>query len=189
MSYVIDIILIALVLGAVYTDLRARRVPNWQTMPALVLGLGLNALVGGFDGLLSSLIAASMVLGLLLIPWLLGGLGAGDVKLLMAVGALKGSPFILWALSYAAIAGGLLAIVLIIKRKSILRILRYALSLGVGLATSSLGHYFPQISGTRVAALEAEKPGTLKATLPAGLAIAAGAMAALYLQYFSMPLR
>lgn len=74
-------------LAAASTDVRSRRIPNWLTVPIFVLGLLYHTLVGGLAGLGNSLAGFAVGLGLLLVPWLLGGGGAGDVKLMAAVGA------------------------------------------------------------------------------------------------------
>lgn len=77
-------------LAAGLGDLRTRRIPNRLTVSALVAGIGLNSLLGGWHGLYLSLEGAALGLGLLLPVVLLRGLGAGDWKLMGALGALVG---------------------------------------------------------------------------------------------------
>ena len=72
---------------ALFTDTRRGRIPNWLTFPALGLGVALHSFVGGGDGLLFAAEGAALGLGLFLVPFLIGGMGAGDVKLLAALGA------------------------------------------------------------------------------------------------------
>ena len=103
------ILAIAVALVACATDLRARRIPNLLTFSAAVAGLGWHAL-GGWAALGWSL--GGLVIGLaIFFPlFLLRGMGAGDVKLLAALGAWLGPASIAWVAAYAAIAGGALAI-------------------------------------------------------------------------------
>lgn len=86
------IFITAVLVFASVTDIRNHRVPNWLTFSGMVVGLASYFLTGGFGGLLFS--AEGLILGFaLLIPfYMAGGMGAGDVKLLAAVGALLG-PF------------------------------------------------------------------------------------------------
>ncbi len=98
-------------LGACAEDLRRRRIPNWLT-----LGGAVAAVVFGFatGGVLSGgLAVAGWAAGaLLLFPvFALGGMGAGDVKLVAALGAWLGPVSALWIVLYAAVAGGVLAII------------------------------------------------------------------------------
>jgi len=72
------------------TDFRSRRIPNWLTLPGLIVGVGLNTVAGGWSGLKLSLLGAGLGL-LLLLPFvLLRSLGAGDWKLAGALGAFVG---------------------------------------------------------------------------------------------------
>lgn len=88
---------IALVLAGVagWTDWRYRRIPNWLTVPCFFLGIAANTLTGGWAGAKQSLLGAGLGL-LLLLPFvLLRSLGAGDWKLMGAVGACIGlHPFV-----------------------------------------------------------------------------------------------
>lgn len=82
------------------TDWRSWRIPNWLTLPALALGLGLGVFDGG-QGLLAALVGA-LVCGLTpLILCALGAMGGGDLKLLMSMGALLGAKLGLTAQLYA----------------------------------------------------------------------------------------
>lgn len=103
----------ALLLGVLLAggwDLARRRMPNWLTFGLMGLGLGMGFIAGGSAGLAVSLQGLLLGGALLFIPFLLGGMGAGDVKLLAAIGALKGPFFVLWAFLYGALAGGVLAV-------------------------------------------------------------------------------
>jgi prepilin peptidase CpaA len=103
------------VVGSV-TDVKSRRVPNVITIPAFLLGLLLHLVFGGWREMLSSL-AAGMICGLVfLVFYLAGGMGAGDVKLIMAVGCMAGMPHIAYILMLTAIAGGVMAVGLALVR-------------------------------------------------------------------------
>src|SRR5436309_13402218 len=82
---------------AAATDLRSRRIPNWLTFPARVLGLAAHGVAGGSSGLTQGVLGALVAGGLLLPGWLLGWMGAGDVKLMAAVGAWLSFPVSLFA--------------------------------------------------------------------------------------------
>jgi len=70
------------------SDLKTGRIPNWITVPGAVLGLALQSYHDGFQGALSSLVGAALGVGIFMVLYLAGGMGAGDVKLFGAVGAL-----------------------------------------------------------------------------------------------------
>ena len=81
---------VALALIAGWTDLRSRRIPNWLTVPGLVIGMVANTVLGGWSGLKTSLLGALIGLALLLPFVLLRSLGAGDWKLAIALGCFTG---------------------------------------------------------------------------------------------------
>ena len=123
--YVIDTILVAGLLYAVFTDLRVRKISNRLTYPVMLFGLLANWAIGGWDGLQHASLGWLAGLGIMLIPFLLGAMGAGDVKLMAAIGAVKGPEFVLIATLYACVAGGLLAIYYLIKEKRVSNTFRY----------------------------------------------------------------
>ena len=103
------------------TDLRSHRIPNVVTYPTIVLGLVLSAF-GGLgavfeSGFLDHLAAVVLGFALLYPFYAAGGLKAGDVKLLMSVGALRGTMFLLVGTFYGAMLGGLIALVVILMRR------------------------------------------------------------------------
>ncbi len=111
MSYALALngLLVVTLALAMAWDMRTQRIPNGLTLPPLALGFVLNGMRGGSHGLLFSFEGLGIA-GVFLLFWALGGgLGAGDVKLLGAVGALMGPSFALWTLLGSALAGGLLA--------------------------------------------------------------------------------
>jgi prepilin peptidase CpaA len=104
-----SILLTAVLATAVVTDMRSRKIPNWLTFPAIACGVIVNSVLPGGHGPGFSFegIAVSSIWLLL---FLIGATGAGDVKLLWAVGALMGPKFAEWTLLCTMIAGGLLAV-------------------------------------------------------------------------------
>jgi prepilin peptidase CpaA len=114
---IISALLVAVLAGAVYTDLRWGRIYNKLTFGAAGAGLILNTLAYGFDGLLLSVEGWLLGAGLFIIFFVLGVMGAGDVKLLAAVGALKGPFFVFNAFLFTALAGGLVAIFVMLRRR------------------------------------------------------------------------
>lgn len=103
---------LALVLGAsVFTDLYYGKVFNAFVAPAMILGLILGGLLGGWSGLGDSVFGLLVGGGMLIVPFAFGIMGGGDVKLAAAVGALAGVMFVLEALAYAFVLAAMLALV------------------------------------------------------------------------------
>jgi prepilin peptidase CpaA len=109
---VIWLVTVVLVEAAVIDGLKLK-VPNWLTFHFAVGGLAFWAWFGGGVGLLTSLEGAVLGLALLLPLYAIGGMGAGDVKLLAGVGAWVGPMVTLGAFVASAVVGGLMAIVMI----------------------------------------------------------------------------
>jgi prepilin peptidase CpaA len=113
---VIQIIFFLLLLVTAVTDLAYKKIYNFITIPAIVLGLIGNSVFDGWDGLKFSLLGLLIGGGGFFLIFIFGGIGGGDVKLMAAVGALMGYPFIVGAVFYSILVGGLTAIVLMIWR-------------------------------------------------------------------------
>ena len=111
-------ILFAFVLftAALYTDIRTKRIPNLVTIPIALIGLVYHLLAAGsVAGLFYALKGLFLGCLLLIIPFMLGGMGGGDVKLLGALGALVGPVAVFWAFLYGAMAGGGIALFIMIR--------------------------------------------------------------------------
>jgi prepilin peptidase CpaA len=102
---------IAFILGcaATFDDLRRRAIANWISVAGVAAGLVYHATTHGLSGLLLSAGGASVGFAVFLVFYLLGGMGAGDLKLSAAFGALLGPAGILLAALLAAPLGALLA--------------------------------------------------------------------------------
>lgn len=92
------------------------KVPNWLTIPLIVSAWGCSGALFGWSGLWASLQGTAVGLGLLLPAYAIGGMGAGDVKLLAGVGAWLGMIDTLWAFVVSAIVGAALAIGMVLYR-------------------------------------------------------------------------
>jgi len=101
-------------LGAAISDVQRSRIPNVITLPLAGLGLALHFGLNGWEGLLFSLEGFGVGFGLLVLFYAGGGMGAGDVKLLGAVGAVIGPSDVFVAFLATATLGGLYAISLMI---------------------------------------------------------------------------
>ncbi|REJ86703.1 MAG: prepilin peptidase [Planctomycetota bacterium] len=99
--------------AAAVVDLRTRRIPNYLTVTAAALGLAYHTLVPGGWGALTSLGGFAVGFALLLLPWLLGGGGAGDVKLLGALGAWLGPKYMLVAFALSIFFAAVGAVVVL----------------------------------------------------------------------------
>jgi prepilin peptidase CpaA len=104
---------------AAVTDLRERRIPNWLTGSTLISGLGLHAALQGIPGVCSAALAALIAGACFLVFFLAGGMGAGDVKLMAALGAVVGMPALFLILCATTLAGALAAMALAIYHRRV----------------------------------------------------------------------
>jgi prepilin peptidase CpaA len=132
---------VIILLIAVVWDIQSRRIPNWLTLPTLVLGVGYNAITGGLSGFVFSLFGMVAGFALFFLFYLAGGMGAGDVKLMAAIGSLLGPKDVLYAAAYTAIVGGVYAVILLIAIKENRKAFaRYGL---MGKTLVMTGHFAP----------------------------------------------
>jgi prepilin peptidase CpaA len=109
----VEILLLLVVLGAAVFDVRYRRIPNWLSLSGVLVGLGLNTfLYQGWPGLRLSLMGLAMGFGVYFLLYALRAMGAGDVKLMAAVGALVGWRDWFGTFLITAIIGGAMALIL-----------------------------------------------------------------------------
>jgi len=113
---VIIIILLTILLISLITDVTKRKILNIVTFPAIIFAFIYYSVSLGINGFLFSGKGFLVGLSLLIIPYLLGGMGAGDVKLVAAIGALMGTSFVFSSFIYIALIGGVIALLLILKR-------------------------------------------------------------------------
>jgi prepilin peptidase CpaA len=99
----------ALFIGVcIVSDVRTRRIPNVLTGPTIALGTALNGFYGGYQGVAHSALGLLLPVAVLLVPFALGGIGGGDVKMMGALGALVGAPLALGGLVAGMILGGVI---------------------------------------------------------------------------------
>jgi prepilin peptidase CpaA len=164
--YLIDLLLLVVLFICLITDLKSRKIYNKVIFPGLLVALLLNLFQFGWDGLFTSLLGFIVGLSILLIPYFMGGMGAGDVKLLALIGALKGVSFVLATAVYMAIIGGVIGVAILVFRKGFLFRLRSVLFLVISL----INGLKPSIGLDKSA---------LNKTYPYGVAITGGAFIAL----------
>lgn len=155
--------------GAVF-DVRSRRIPNFITLPGILLGLLLHLALGGWKQMGMAALAGLICGGLFLIFWLAGGMGAGDVKLMTAVAAIAGMPLVTYLLILTALAGGVMAIGLALWRGRLKDTIR-------NIGALALHHRFEGL--TPHPELNLRNTRTLR--LPYALAVVAGTATTLFL--------
>ncbi len=106
--------LVPSVLLASWIDLRNHKVPNWLNLFLILSGLVAQTLFNGWAGLGAALLGMLVGFGLLIIPWLMHAMGAGDVKLMAAIGVWLGPTMTLQAFCIGAVLAGIIAIVMIV---------------------------------------------------------------------------
>src|SRR5215469_15269303 len=114
--YLLFLALTLALIGAII-DIQHHRIPNWLTYPGLLLGLGLRAVLFGWKGLQTGLEGCLLGGGILLLFYLVRAMGAGDVKLMAAIGSVVGPNQIINILIATAVFGGVLAIGYALYRK------------------------------------------------------------------------
>jgi len=110
-------VLIVLLLTAAVFDVLYRRIPNWLTVSGVLLGIALNAFIGPPEaGLVFSLAGLAVGFGIYAVLYALRAMGAGDVKLMAAVGALVGYQRWFGIFFITALIGGVMALILVVSR-------------------------------------------------------------------------
>jgi prepilin peptidase CpaA len=136
---VFDILLIMVLIICCITDLRTRKIYNKVIFPALFSVFLLHLILNGFSGLKISFLGFISGIAILIIPFILGGFGAGDVKLLALIGAIKGSAFAALTALYMFIIGGAIAFIIITFHKETINFFK---SLFYWLAGLVKGYYY-----------------------------------------------
>lgn len=168
------LLLLGLMAAAVWHDVRARRIPNALVLPGALAGLALQALLPpgaglyslpfGALGLLPGLAGMALGLAMLLPMYMLGTMGAGDVKLLAMAGAFLGPQQVLGAGLLSLLAGGLLGLAVAVQRGDLARVWS-------NLRTMLLSTVLRGMGG---GAVSVDAPASPTGQLPYAIAIAAG---------------
>jgi prepilin peptidase CpaA len=113
----VEVVLMIIVLAAAVYDVRYRRIPNWITVSGAALGLALNSfLYRGAPGLLFAFKGLVLGFGLYFVLYALHAMGAGDVKLMGATGALVGWQDWVGIFLLTAAIGGIMAVIVTLAR-------------------------------------------------------------------------
>jgi prepilin peptidase CpaA len=121
-----------------WMDWRTRRIPNWLTVSGALAGTGTNAFLRGWHGAFLSLEGVGLALGLLLPLVLLRGFGAGDWKLMGAMGAVMGWQAMLSVLFVSVLISGAMAVYQILAARRVKETLGNMATLATGFATFGL---------------------------------------------------
>jgi prepilin peptidase CpaA len=114
------IVLTVLLLLATYEDIRSRRIPNKLVLVGILLGFGFNGLLIGGLGWLAAAQGFALGIAVFLPMYLLGAMGAGDVKLMGMVGAFLGPGDLIGAVIATFVAGGVMALVVALWSKQLM---------------------------------------------------------------------
>ena len=168
----IQVFVALIVLAAAATDLHSRRIPNWLTLSGVCFGLFLNWTTSGWAGVENSLAGMMLGFGCYLVLYCLRAMGAGDVKLMAAVGAIIGPGDWMSVFMASALAGGVLAVILMVWKGRIQETLWNTFFIA-----QELVHFRAPYQRHRH--LDVKDPRALN--MPHGVAIAAGTVACLFL--------
>ena len=181
-----DLILVIVIIAALGFDLTKDKIPNFLTFPAIVWGLVSYTAMDGVSGLWFSLAGMLVGLAIFFIPFAMGGMGGGDVKLLAAVGALQGWQFVLAAGILTAIAGGVMSLGYLLFSGRLLRVLRKMAGFVLAPFFSSLYFNTKLEFFNRASIFFATHPPETDppVRMPYGAAIAAGVLLFLAMNFF-----
>ena len=165
------IAVLAVALVACVTDLRSRRIPNVLTFGAAGAGILFHVFAPAGEGATAAALGWLLGVAIFFVPFALGGLGGGDVKLLGALGAWLGPSAIFWAALYTGVAGGVMAIIT---------------ALASGYFRKALSNVYLLLAHWRVAGIKALPQLTLETSegprLAYAIPIFAGTMVAIWLK-------
>jgi len=182
-----NIILIILILTAAFFDCTKNKIPNLLTFPVMITGLILNIMMNGFSGLIFSLYGFLFGLAIFFIPFAFGLMGAGDVKLMAAVGALKGFRFTVMSTLFSSAAGLIVVLGYLIYKKKIFSYFKKYFVALVRLILLKINFSDGNILGSKLKKIAysnaAPNETNEKLYVPYGLAIALGTLFALWWNY------
>lgn len=149
--------------GAVVSDVVRQRLPNLYLLAGLCVATAARVWLQGPESLLDGLGGMGVGLALFLPMYVLGGMAAGDVKLMAVTGAFVGYPEVLWAAALSVVSGGVLAMLYLAAR---------------GSAGRFLLRYWLMVSTRSILPASADDPARHR--FPYALAIAVGTLTSLY---------
>ncbi|GFZ88092.1 type 4 prepilin peptidase 1 [Paenibacillus marchantiophytorum] len=117
---IIHLLFFIVIAIALISDVRCAIIPNKLTIGGTIIGLGFHAATAGWSGFVFALIGAGIGFMMLFILYMLGALGAGDVKLFTAIGAIMGGMFVLQLTVFAILCAGAIGLGLLCIQKRML---------------------------------------------------------------------
>lgn len=112
-------LILALLILSVLFDIKERKIPNKLVLPFILLGLIYSTIFKGGIGLLNSLFGIILVFVIFIIPFIFGGIGGGDIKLLMAIASISDLMFIFKTIIYTVLVGALFAFIIMAKERKL----------------------------------------------------------------------
>jgi prepilin peptidase CpaA len=159
------LLLVPLTVAVIYYDVRFRRIPNVLVLSALVAGLAINIIFLGSAGALSSVTGLAVAFMPMFLLHVFGAMGAGDVKLFAAIGAVVGIALVPMTFVMVVMLGALLAIYSMIRCGTVMTTMHGVLRIFVGILP---GWEMPRFS----------VPPDRRHTIPYGVAIMLGSVIA-----------
>ena len=156
-------LLLPLAVIITYYDVRYRRIPNPYVLATLIGGVAINGIFGGLPGVIASLGGCAMAFGLMFMLHIFGAMGAGDVKLFAAIGAVTGAHLVLPTFIVVVLTGGLLALISVIRAGVLISTMHRVLQIFVGMLP---GWEMPRFA----------VPADRTHTIPYGVAITIGSI-------------
>jgi prepilin peptidase CpaA len=157
------ILLVPLAIIIAYYDVRYRRIPNAFVLATLAAGLAVNGIFGGIAGLTASFMGCALGFVLMFMLHVFGAMGAGDVKLFAAIGAVTGAALVVPTFVVVVLTGGLLALVSIIRAGMVVTTMHRVLQIFIGMLP---GWEMPKFA----------VPADRRYTIPYGVAITLGSI-------------
>jgi prepilin peptidase CpaA len=161
-------LLVPLALVIAYTDVRYRRIPNTVVLATMASGLLTNTFFQGVHGLLGSVAGCALAFVLMLLLHIFGAMGAGDVKLFAAVGALLGLHLVLPTFGVVLVTGFIFAVYTMFRERIALETIERVVRFFIGLLPGGVGPRFAA-------------PADRRHTIPYGVAITLGSLISLAL--------
>lgn len=169
----LTIVLISILIVSVVVDIRVRKIPNILTFPAMLLGLVYHTVTNGWSGLAFSAEGLVVGIAIFIIPYIMGGMGAGDAKLMGVIGAMIGPKSVLIASLFTAVVGGIYALAVLLFNMQYFK--GFVERSAITVKTFAFTRQFIPIPGS-----ESEK----KPKLCYGVAIAIGTLFYVFLESF-----
>ncbi|WP_299979371.1 prepilin peptidase [Desulfobacula sp.] len=161
-----EIYLSVILLSAGIIDYKKQKIPNYLTFPTVITALIYHFFLNGMSGVWFSLGGTFTGIALLIIPYAMGGMGAGDVKLLGAIGSFVGYISVVYVFLFTALFGGIYAVlVLVWHEKSLKNFLKKACHTVLSVVLTK---------GYKMESVESDNKSNIKPRLCYGIAIALG---------------